>query len=300
MKSGILLSLSLIFSLGINAQDAKKKEDIKAIKSMCGCYEVEFNFAETFKYAKNDDYKASPTKYEKGLEWVELVEDTPNKIVMQHLLQVSDTMIIKHWRQDWEFENTRLYEYNNDNKWKYVTLPKDKVKGQWTQRVFQVDDSPRYEGTATWVHVDGRHYWENTTDAPLPRREHTIRNDYNILQRTNTHEIVKDGWIHDQDNVKIKRTADGQNTLVAKEKGFDYYKKVDDSKCAGARKYWAANQGMWKNVRSKWASIFAENKDLTLLPKVEGQSLFMALFDKKPTTPKAETDALIEKYWKKS
>ncbi|RZJ70817.1 DUF6607 family protein [Flavobacterium sp.] len=300
MKSQILLSLSLLFTLGINAQDAKKKEDIKAIKSMCGCYEVEFNFAETFKYAKNDDYKASPTKYEKGLEWVELVEDSPNKIVMQHLLQVSDTMIIKHWRQDWEFENTRLYEYNNENKWKYVTLAKDKVKGQWTQRVFQVDDSPRYEGTATWVHVDGRHYWENTTDAPLPRREHTIRNDYNILQRTNTHEIVKDGWIHDQDNVKIKRSADGQDQLVAKEKGFDHYKKVDDSKCAGARKYWVANQGMWKNVRSKWAAIFAENKDLTLLPKVEGQSLFMALFDKKPTTPKSETDALIEKYWKKS
>ncbi|RZM10097.1 MAG: M23 family metallopeptidase, partial [Pedobacter sp.] len=115
----------MLFALGINAQD-KKKEDIKSIKSMCGCYEVEFNFAETFKYAKNDDYKASPTKYEKGLEWVELVEDTPNKIVMQHLLQVSDTMVIKHWRQDWEFENTRLYEYNKDNSWKYVTLPKDK------------------------------------------------------------------------------------------------------------------------------------------------------------------------------
>src|SRR3954464_5163310 len=111
MKHALLHVFSLLFALGINAQD-KKKEDIKAIKSMCGCYEVEFNFAETFKYAKNDDYKASPTKYEKGLEWVELVEDSPNKIVMQHLLQVNDTMIIKHWRQDWEFENMRLYEYN--------------------------------------------------------------------------------------------------------------------------------------------------------------------------------------------
>ncbi|MBD3583480.1 DUF6607 family protein [Flavobacterium selenitireducens] len=299
MKSRILLSLSVLFTLGINAQDAKKKEDIKAIKAMCGCYEVEFNFAETFKYAKNDDYKPSPTKYEKGLELVELVEETPNKIVMQHLLQVSDTMVIKHWRQDWEFENTKLYDYEGENVWKFVTLPKDKVKGQWTQRVFQVDDSPRYEGSATWVHVDGRHYWTNVTDAPLPRREHTIRNDYNVLERTNTHEIVKDGWIHNQDNVKIKRT-EGKDQLVAKEKGFDFYKKVDDSKCAGAKKYWAANQKMWKNVREKWATIFAQNKDLSLLPKVEGQSLFMALFDLKPTASKSETDAIIEKYWKKS
>lgn len=299
MKSRILLSLSVLFTLGINAQDAKKKEDIKAIKAMCGCYEVEFNFAETFKYAKNEDYKASPTKYEKGLEWVELVEETPNKIVMQHLLQVSDTMVIKHWRQDWEFENTKLYDYDGNNVWKFVTLPKDKVKGQWTQRVFQVDDSPRYEGSATWVHVDGRHYWTNVTDAPLPRREHTIRNDYNVLERTNTHEIVSDGWIHDQDNVKIQRT-NGKDQLIAKEKGFDYYKKVDDSRCAGAKKYWAANKTMWKNVREKWATIFAQNKDLTLLNKVEGQSLFMALFDLKPTAAKSETDAIIEKYWKKS
>lgn len=300
MKSRILLSVSLLFALGINAQDAKKKEDIKAIKSMCGCYEVEFNFAETFKYATNADYKPSPTKHETGLEWVELVEDTPNKIVMQHLLQVSDTMIVKHWRQDWEFENNRLYVYNKDNSWKYVTLPKDQVKGQWTQRVFQVDDSPRYEGTATWVHVDGRHYWNNVTDAPLPRREHTIRNDYNVLQRNNTHEIVKDGWIHDQDNVKIQRGADGKDVLVAKEKGFDHYRKVDDSKCAGARKYWAANKAMWKNVRDKWATVFAQNKNLDLSLKIEGQTLFMALFDLKPTATKAETDALIEKYIKKS
>jgi len=299
MKSRILLSLSILFTLGVNAQDAKKKEDIKAIKAMCGCYEVEFNFAETFKYAKNEDYKPSPTKYEKGLEWVELVEETPNKVVLQHLLQVSDTMVIKHWRQDWEFENTKLYDYEGDNVWKFVNLPKDKVKGQWTQRVFQVDDSPRYEGSATWVHVDGRHYWTNVTDAPLPRREHTIRNDYNVLERTNTQEIVKDGWIHNQDNVKIKRT-NGKDELVAKEKGFDYYRKVDDSKCSGAKKYWVANKAMWKNVREKWATIFAQNKDLTLLPKVEGQSLFMALFDLKPTASKSETDAIIEKYWKKS
>ena len=30
-------------------------------------------------------------------------------------------------------------------------------------KIFQVDDSPRYEGTASWVHVDGKSYWENTT-----------------------------------------------------------------------------------------------------------------------------------------
>ncbi|RYG27626.1 MAG: hypothetical protein EOO01_41065, partial [Chitinophagaceae bacterium] len=224
MKHGILSSLTLLLALSASAQN-KKQEDVKAIKSMCGCYEVTFNFDETFTAEnKPADYKPSPTKVEHGLEWVELLEDSQNKISMQHLLVVSDSMIVKHWRQDWEFENNKLYEFYKDNTWKFKTLPAAQVKGQWTQRVFQVDDSPRYEGSATWVHVDGRHFWTNTTDAPLPRREHTIRNDYNVLKRTNTHEITAEGWVHDQDNVKINRDAGGKDVMVAGEKGYDVYK----------------------------------------------------------------------------
>jgi len=94
-------TLAFLFAVMLgNAQGNKKKQDTDAIKSMCGCYEVEFNFAETFKTTKDENYKPSPTKYDKGLEWVELVEDKSNKIVMQHLLIVGDTMIVKHWRQD--------------------------------------------------------------------------------------------------------------------------------------------------------------------------------------------------------
>ena len=280
------------------AQDAKKNEDIKAIKSMCGCYEVQFNFAETFKYTKDENYVPSKTKYDYGLEWVELVEDQPNKIVLQHILIVNDTTLVKHWRQDWEYENTKQYNFFKDNQWKFVSLAKNDVKGQWMQRVYQVDDSPRYEGSATWVHADGRHYWENTTDAPLPRREHTIRKDYNVLKRTNVHEIVKDGWIHDQDNAKIVRGDAGNDVILAKEKGHDTYTKVADAKCVAAHKYWAENKTMWKNVRDKWATVFARDKDLNLLPSVNKKPLFMYLFDLKPNTPKAETDKIIDSFVK--
>ena len=299
MKNSILQLSFLLSVLSVLAQENKKAQDIQAIKAMCGCYEVEFNFAETFKLTKAADYKPSPSKYDYGLEWVELVEDAPNKIVMQHLLIVSDSMIVKHWRQDWEFENTELYQFNKETSWNYKKLAKNDVKGQWTQRVYQVDDSPRYEGSASWVHVDGRHFWTNTTDAPLPRREHTIRNDYNVLQRTNTHEITADGWIHEQDNSKIVRSATGENTVLAKEKGYDVYKKVADSKCAAAHKYWGTNKALWKNVRDKWATVFAADKNLNLEPKVDGQPLFMFLFDLKPDTQKAETDKIIDRFVKK-
>lgn len=291
-------TLAFLFAVMLgNAQGNKKKQDTDAIKSMCGCYEVEFNFAETFKTTKDENYKPSPTKYDKGLEWVELVEDKSNKIVMQHLLIVGDTMIVKHWRQDWEFENTNLYLFDKGTSWKFTTLPKAAVKGQWTQRVYQVDDSPRYEGTATWVHVDGTSYWRNFADAPLPRREHTIRNDYNVLKRRNIHEITKYGWLHEQDNEKVLR-ENGKDIVLSQEKGLDLYKKVADSKCIAAQKYWKENKAMWKNVRDKWQSIFDRNKDLNLEDKVNRKSLFGYLFDLKGDTPKAETDKIIDSFVK--
>ncbi len=299
MKNGILAVFALLMAMNSTAQETKKQQDIKSIKSMCGCYEVTFNFAETFQYSKDEKYQPSKTKYDYGLEWVELVEDQPSKIVMQHLLIVGDTSIVKHWRQDWEFENTKLYEFFKDRTWKFTTLAKNDVKGQWTQRVYQVDDSPRYEGSATWVHVDGRDFWTNTTDAPLPRREHTVRNDYNVLKRTNIHEITKQGWIHNQDNEKLVRDDKGNDVLLAKEKGFDVYTKVADSKCIAAQNYWKKNAALWKNVRNKWQTVFATDKDLNLEESVNKQPLFMHLFDLKATATKAETDKIIESFVKK-
>jgi len=290
--------MAITCSLGF-AQDAKKQQDIKSIKSMCGCYEVKFNFVETFQYPKDSlTYKPSKTKHDYGLEWVELLEDTPNKISMQHLLIVSDKMIIKHWRQDWLFENTDLYSFDKNTSWKYNKLNKKDVKGQWTQKVYQVDDSPRYEGTATWVHVDGTDYWTNIADAPLPRREHTKRNDYNVLKRRNIHEITKTGWNHEQDNDKLIRDDSGKDYLLAQEKGMDIYTKVADIKCIAAQNWWKENNAVWKNVRDKWQTLFDRHKDLNLEATVDKKPLFSLLFDLKPNVSKAETDAIIDKFVK--
>ncbi len=271
----LLSTLALLLSCATFAQ---KTEDEKAIKAMCGCYEIKFNFAETFKYPKNpSNYKASPIKHETALEWAELIEDEPNKLSIQHLLIIGNGMIVKHWRQDWLYENTKIYDYNGFEDWKFKTLPKNKVKGQWTQSVFEVDDKPRYSGSSSWIHVDGRTFWTNTTNAPLPRREYTQRSDYNITKRTNIHEIVEDGWIHNQDNDKVIRDENGNEYLLAQEKGYNTYTKVDDSKCEAAQKWWAENKDFWKKVRHKWDDEFAKNKDIKLEKEVDGKPLFMHL-----------------------
>lgn len=300
-KQTLLLACALISGFAMQAQN-KKELDREAIKDMCGCFEVTFNFAETFNYSKDSLYKPSPNEISGGLEWAELIEDKDNKIVIQHLLQVGkpdDPHIVKHWRQDWLYENTELYTYDADNKWDYVTKTPAEVKGQWTQKVFQVDDSPRYEGSGSWVHVDGKHYWENTTDAPLPRREYTTRSDYNVTVRGNRVEITDFGWIHDQDNEKVVRKEGSEDFVLAKEKGYNTYVKVADSRCAAAASWWKEHKDKWALVRAKWDEVYARNKDLALEEKVSNKPLFKFLFEEEAYNDKAAIDDVIDSFVKK-
>ena len=300
MKKIFVTVLSFLFVCTINAQK-KYKQDVEAIKKMCGCYEVTFNFAETFNYSKDSLYKPSKTKTDKVLEWAGLVTDEKDKIQIQHILQMgnsSEPMIVKHWRQDWLYENTDFYMYNTNNKWSYKQKTKNDVKGQWTQKVYQVDDSPRYEGSATWVHVDGKSYWENITPAPLARREYTTRSDYNLLLRGNRQEITDYGWVHDQDNHKIIRENGKEDVLLAKEKGYNTYKKVEDSRCAAAANWWKENEKKWSIVRSKWREVYERNRDLALESKVDDKPLYKHLF-KDEITAEVQINKVIASFIKK-
>lgn len=300
MKTIITSIFAIAFVFNASAQE-KQKMDADAIKKMCGCFEVTFNFAETFNYSKDSLYKPSETKVEKALEYAGLIKDEDGKISIQHLLQVgnpSDPMVVKHWRQDWLFENTDLYTYNSDNVWDFKKETPQAVSGQWTQKVYQVDDSPRYEGTASWVHVDGKSYWENTTPAPLARREYTTRSDYNVLLRGNRQEITSSGWIHDQDNEKIIKAAGKEDVLLAKEKGYNTYVKVEDSRCAIAISWWKENAAKWEIVRSKWDEVYGRNQQLSLETKVDNKPLYKHLFEEDVTT-QSQINPIIESFVKK-
>lgn len=301
MKTPLYTLLALLFSISAISQNSKKQQDREAIKNMCGCYEVTFNFAETFNYSNDSLYKPSKTKVDKGLEWAQLVTDEDDKISIQHLLQVgnpAEPHIVKHWRQDWLFENTDLYTYNADNEWTFKKLTPSEVEGQWTQKVYQVDDSPRYEGSASWVHVDGKSYWENTTPAPLARREYTTRSDYNLLIRGNRQEITDYGWLHDQDNSKIIREDGKEDVLLAKEKGYNTYVKVDESRCEAAANWWKVHDEKWAKVRAKWDEVYGRDKDLVLEAKVDNKPLYKFLFED-DYEEASKIDGVIESFVKK-
>ncbi len=271
------LILMLIFS--ISSVKAQKKQDIEAIKQMCGCFEIDFKFSETFQYSNDSNYSKSKNYNSKALEYAKLIKDEKGHISIQHLLVMGD-YVIKHWRQDWIYQNKDLLKYDGNNNWKYISKAKKDVKGQWTQKVYQVDDSPRYEGSASWLHIDDKSYWENSSYAPLPRREYTKRNDYNIMIRGNRHEITKDGWVHDQDNYKVvKDSKNNSEIIIAAEKGLNKYTRVDDSRCNEAISWWSENKTKWLLIRDKWNSIYSQKDNISLRRSVDNKPLFSFLFD---------------------
>ena len=296
MKRKLLQAAVLAFA--VSSVYAQKQEDVKAIKAMTGCYKVSFNFAETFspnkEYEKKKNYKSG------GLEWVEVAEEKLGKIVLQHILVVNPKgsgkdAIVKHWRQDWLYENTDLYTFNKENHWKYTKLDPEKVKGQWTQVVYQVDDAPRYSGSGSWVHVDGKTYWESNTDAPLPRREYTTRKDYNVLNRTNRQEIFDWGWLHNQDNKKVLRSDGAEDVVIAEEKGLEYYQKVEDSKCLIAKDYWNEYAPLWKTVRQTWDNRMNQKTDLFVKKNESDIYLYEPLMKLNPNQHK-EAEKLVKEY----
>ncbi|WP_205679220.1 DUF6607 family protein [Brumimicrobium aurantiacum] len=273
MKKLLLCALALT-STFIYAQD-KKEQDRKSILEMEGCYSVTFDFAETFSpdtaYVKYDNYSSQATEY------VFAIEDEPDFISLQHILVVNDTFIVKHWRQDWAYENREVLMFDKDRTWKKNKISKKDAAGTWTQSVYQVDDSPRYQGYGTWVHVDGKHYWESVADAPLPRREATVRRDYNVLRRHNRMEITETGWNLEQDNQKIYRNDEGKDQLISWEKGHEVFTSGNKG-CQPAIDWWKENHNFWADVRDVWNETIESNDQIKLERKVDKQLMYQKLF----------------------
>ena len=293
--------IGLILVALVQAQSAETK---KYVESLCGCFDVVFKYAETF--SPDPDYTFREREgINAGTELTFPVEVSDHKIVMQHLLIISEGMIVKHWREDWTYENPEIWKFKGDNVWQKEQLAKDKVKGKWTQSVWEVSDAPRYQGTAEWVTLDGKTFWQNTTDAPLPRREYSTRNDYNILKRTNRLVLNDNGYVHEQDNEKIIR-KDGVDKLLVEEKGKNTYVRVDDKNCDAGKAYWEKTKPYWTKVRQAWEQYLAAHATVALKSSVDDKVLHEHLFvlakdyssgKLKDKNVDASVKSILEKFW---
>ncbi len=224
--------------------------DRRAILAMQGEYRVSFHFDETVVLAPG--YVSKPDKDAAGHELVLLVEDSGRRIVLQHLLVMSDGQVIKHWRQDWEYEAPEHWVYVGNQRFERRARTQAERAGAWTQSVYEVHDGPRYAGSGRWNHRYGVSTWTSErTWRPLPRREYTTRDDYDLLNAENRHTITPSGWTHEQDNTKVIRRG-GRDRSLVREFGFNDYRLVTGHDFAPARRYWDETAPFWAAVRARW------------------------------------------------
>jgi len=263
------------FALGA-AADVER--DRAAILGMAGGFAVSFNFEEIITLDRAE--KASEPHNSNAHELVVVVEDRPEFISLQHLLVVGEPGaqdVVKHWRQDWEYEPAKVLEYQGGNVWEWRKLSRKEREGQWVQTVFQVADTPRYSGVAAWHHQDGYSVWESKAARPLPRRE-SDRKDYDMLDGINRHGVTAAGWTHEQDNGKIV-LENGAPVVLGRERGFNTYTKVPDFDFAVATDYWNATASFWADARAAWAEATAAEKRFYIAPREDGLQLFTRVFN---------------------
>ncbi|HMJ51364.1 MAG TPA: DUF6607 family protein [Polyangiaceae bacterium] len=247
--------------------------DREAISAMAGQFRVSFAFDETESMAEG--YRLHAPYRAKADEVVEILEASERKIVLQHVLLVSDSggksVAMKHWRQDWTFEDSDLLEFRGQRTWeRRVVAPAD-VACSWSQAVFEVDDGPRYESFGRWSHGDGTSTWSSQeTWRPLPRREYTKRSDYDLLLGRNAHVVTTTGWVHEQTNLKVVLDT---NRTLAREHGVNRYERVSLKDGGLVRSYLDDTAAFWRGVREEWQHVFASFDRFTVLADVEGKPL---------------------------
>jgi hypothetical protein len=255
--------------------------DRQAILAMQGEYRVTFDFRETVILAEG--YERTKAKESGAYETVVVVADEPGRIVLQHLLVSREGgHVTKHWRQDWFWQAPTRFEFTDEQVWRVRAIPVDKTEGAWTQCVYEVSDAPRYCGSGRWNHKYGVATWtSDRTWRPLPRREYTVRKDYNALNVENRHTVVPGGWTHEQDNTKTQRNADGTSITLAREFGFNDYIRLDAGEFdfSPAYAYWEKSKDYWARVRSLWDERLATGPGLRLDTPVDGMPLIMATFE---------------------
>ena len=208
----------------------KKDKDRLAILSMVGEYRVGFEFLETF--GSENNYKLDKPYQSWGTEMVVVIKDEPNFISLQHIMMmyfkdedgsITGPYIQKHWRQDWEYEDENILNYKKNKIWEKSEVNKN--RNTWSQTVYQVDDSPRYESFGEWVHSKSASRWvSQPTPRPLPRREFSVRDDYDLLLGLNKITIMSWGWVMEEINEKIIIP----NDYLGSEYGVARYQRISN------------------------------------------------------------------------
>jgi hypothetical protein len=266
------------------------ERDRRAILAMAGGFRTSFDFLEVLGFlpgfTPDRPYQSWAT------ELVRVVEDRGTFIRLQHVLVMTfrtpdgateGPVVVRHFRQDWRYEDAELLVYRGRSTWERERRPRRAVRGTWTEAVFQVDESPRYEAVGRWRHFGNASAWESeTTWRPLPRREFSVREDYDVLMGTNRHTITPTGWVQLEENRKVALadvgTPRATDPVLAEELGVIRYERVVGVDWSAGERYLERTEPFWAEVRAAWDEVGRAAPRFTLRAPPDQGQLFQGLF----------------------
>lgn len=267
-----------------------RERDRRAILAMAGDYRTSFDFIETIGFTEGYQPRAPYQSW--GTERVYVVANEPEFVSLQHIIVMhfldadgfeSDAMVVKHWRQDWQYEDAEVHAFQGRGAFARRVLDQASQKGAWTQTVFQVDDSPRYEAVGRWTHASGVSYWQSDDRRrPLPRREFSVRDDYQALYGSHRITITPAGWTQEEDALKLvldeNNRPSSSRPYLAREAGLSRYDRVLDYDFSAGDEYWQNTGAFWSRVRHYWDALYKAESAFSFVKSAEGMPMFMALF----------------------
>lgn len=267
------------------------ERDRRAILAMAGPYRVSFDFLEIVRF--DPSLKPDAPYQSWGTEYVFIGEDRGDFIALQHVLVMrvaqkdggeSEPIVMRHWRQEWRYQAAELLAYGGANAWTLRPVPGDQRAGSWVQSVYQVDDSPRYAARGRWQHSDSGSTWiSDETWRPLPRREWSVRSDYQVLAGTNRHTVTATGWVQEENNLKL--ALDGENRprrtlpFLAREYGVARYERIKDYDFSAGKAYFERTEPFWAEVRAAWRELGQRSGHFSLRAPVDQGQLFVPFFE---------------------
>ncbi len=276
------------------------ERDRQSILAQAGQYRVHFDMRENVSF--RDDYDPLEEQLSGGSEIVRVVYDKGDRISLQHILVMEhggQTVVVKHWRQDWTYQPETVLTYAGPDQWVLAPVPVEQRQGAWSQTVWQTDDSPRYGGVGRWTYDNGLSAW--TSDAtwrPLARRD-AVRNPvYDRYLGTNRHILKPDGWAHIQDNMKMSGRNGGEPIAIVQEDVINTYDRSTGYSPQAGDDYWAKTQGFWAAVRDQWDAVIARDGGVHLREEGETGSVtgmpLMELAEKVADGETGEAEAIAQ------
>ena len=261
-----LLVLVAATGLGADVGSDALDRGLRAVRSMAGCYLVDYSYVEveSLKPGYTKDARVYDVNRDKSAkEWITAEMLSPRRVRLQRILFLTDLRgairegsVIKHQSEDWEYDAPFLYDFVAPRTWQVRDLKA--TPGLWTRRVTNLDDGPRYQCAAAWKTGTAYPEWTCSSYAPIPGREtrDMKRADYDTLDRTTRIIVYGQSWLERQDNVKTIH-RDGTRTPLAREVGKNWSARLPDGECEAARAFAAPRQAFWSLVREVWDEVLA-------------------------------------------